>query len=142
MASNQYPTVPFDVSKHPAIAIVEQIYKKYFEKNIEGILVYLTDDVQWNCNAAKEKCPIAGRYTGHDGVREYFKKDFEEISNSMTIQNYKHTENGTCVYVNGVCTYTVKATGKTFDGSWEHLFELENGKIKKLDMMIHIECIN
>lgn len=142
MAGTKYPSVSIDTSKHPAIAVAEQIYMKYFHRDIDGLMIYLDPNVEWICNADPVQCPIGGKYVGHDGVRECFRKDFTEINNDMTVQNYKVSDDGSNVYVNGTGTYTIKATGQTFDGTWQHVFEFANGKIKKLDMTINVKQIN
>ena len=128
-----------DTTKHPSIAFVEQIYQKYFAKDVEGILIMLAHDVSWNCHASKQICPIAGSYHGHDGVKECFAVDFAEVSNNMIVGEFSCSDS--TVTVNGTGTYTIRATGKTYSGTWKHIFVLENNKIKRLDMYVDVECI-
>jgi len=56
----------------------QELYKHFNERNIDLVIAYMTDDVKW-ANGME-----GGYVYGHQGVREYWTRQFALISSKVT----------------------------------------------------------
>ena len=56
----------------------QELYKSFNARQIEDVIAYMTEDVKW-ANGME-----GGYVIGHDGVREYWTRQFALISSNVT----------------------------------------------------------
>lgn len=125
-----------------ARSIVDQIYKKYSQKDIDGMLELLDPSIKWSLNSSPEQCPISGTFYGPDGVRGCVEQDFLQIESLefKPIEYFVSSCSTTNSYVNVIGTgrYRIKKTNEIFKGAWTHFFVIENNKVARLEMFINV----
>jgi len=82
--------------------------------NISGAVLYMTDNVEFQWNGAKELFPFAGSYSGHSGVISFFQAvgkyfaEFQFTNFSMLIPNNE------TIVLTFLETSTSAITGRTY----------------------------
>lgn len=118
------------MSEQDNIQLVRSAYEAFKSGDMETLLNTLADDVEWTTPGPTDIMPAAGTRRGRQGVAEFFatlgaQEDIELFepqefiahdNKVVTISNYRGR---------------VKATGKTAETSLVHVFDIENGKVKR-----------
>jgi ketosteroid isomerase-like protein len=104
----------------------QELYKNFNERKIDSVISHMTEDVKW------ENGMEGGYVYGHDGVREYWSRQFTMVSSKVTPLEID-TENGTVkVKVHQVVH---DLNGKLLaDETIYHLFHLRDNKIAEFDI--------
>jgi len=104
----------------------KNIYKNFNDRNIDLVIENMTDDVQW-ANGME-----GGYVYGHDGVRQYWLRQFGLISPNVTPLEIDEENNVVKIKVRQVVH---DLTGKLLaDEIVYHSFHLFNGKIARFDI--------
>jgi ketosteroid isomerase-like protein len=111
------------------VDVDQQGYEAFGRGDIPALLESLTDDVEWTLQGPSV-IPWAGTRHGHEEVEEFFSLlgqtyDFERF------EPREFVAQGDTVVVVGYERTRVKATGRTFEQEWAHVYTLRNGKIAK-----------
>lgn len=103
-----------------------ELYKNFDERKIDLVISQMTEDVKW-ANGME-----GGYVFGHDGVREYWTKQFTLVSSNVTPLEIS-VENGTIkIKVHQVVH---DLNGKLLaDEIVYHFFRLRNHKIAEFDI--------
>ncbi len=109
------------------IQVVKDGYASYQRGDIPSLLEMVTDDVQWYMPGPSE-VPAAGRRAGRDQVAEFFTK-LNESDEVLAFEPRTYLADGDTVVVLGRYSARVKATGRTTDFEWVHVFSVRDGKI-------------
>lgn len=109
--------------------IVQDAYAKFGSGDIAGLIGMLSADVDWRIPEI-ENSTCGGAWSGQDGVGKFFgalvaDEDITEFEPREFISE------GERVVVLGRSTATVRATGKTYETDWVHVFTVENGAVTK-----------
>ena len=102
------------------------IYQNFNNRNIDLVIANMADDVQW-ANGMD-----GGYVHGHDGVRQYWKRQFGLINSNVTpLQINKE---------NDVVKISVHQVVHDLNGNFlademvDHFFEMKDGKIARFDI--------
>jgi hypothetical protein len=108
-------------------AVIQQAYAAFGQGDIPAFLSLLTDDVEWSL-PGPSVIPWAGTRHGQEGVTEFFSL----IGETLEFEHFEPREfvaQGDTVVVLGYERSLVKATGRTFEQEWAHVYKLRDGKI-------------
>jgi ketosteroid isomerase-like protein len=110
-----------DVRKH-----FEDIYDNFNKRNIDLVIDNMTPDVMW-ANGMD-----GGFVYGHEGVREYWTRQFKLVSSNVTPLEVKEENDEVTVKVHQVVH---DLDGKLLaDEIVTHIFKLREGKITRFDI--------
>ena len=115
------------MSEPTNLEIVQSGYEKFGNRDIEGLLSQFTDDIDWSTPHV-ENAPFTGNRLGLTEVADFF-KGLAEAEEFSYFEPTEFVEQGKRVVVLGRAKATVKATAKTYETDWVHLFTVEDGKI-------------
>ena len=110
--------------------LVQSLYAAFGRGDVPFILAALDEAADWVSNDSSGKIPWGGARRGHAGALEFFQTlggalDFEAFEPRLFA-----AEND-LVFVQGRTRAKVKATGRTFDSEWTHVFTIVDGKVKR-----------
>lgn len=109
------------------IQLVKQAYEKFGNKDIEGLLDHLSNDISWKTPKI-EGADFTGERTGREAVGEFFKQVYE----SEDFSKFEPTDfiaQEDKVIVLGSSAATVKSTGRSAESDWVHVFTFSDGKV-------------
>lgn len=109
--------------------LVMQGYQKFQNKDIQGLLGLLADDIEW-VGVETEEIPFSGTYRGRDEVGQYFSQ-LDETQEALQFEPREFIAEDDKVVVSGDSRWTVKATGQTYDNPWVHIFTIRNGQVAR-----------
>jgi len=111
------------------VKLVQQAYESFGRGDIQGVLNSLSEQVEWQ-TPKPEGVPFGGDYRGRDGVGRFFSElnRYEEVTR---FEPREFIAQGDRVVALGYYESRVKATGRTADSEWVHLFTVRNGEVVK-----------
>jgi ketosteroid isomerase-like protein len=111
------------------IELVKQLYKAFSEKNIETILGFLNEDVEWG-EPENPHNPAGGTKKGHSGFLEWINigKNAEEI---LVLEPKRFLNDDDSVAVIGYMKCLALATGKIYESDFVHFIVIKDNKIMK-----------
>ncbi|CAN5416956.1 nuclear transport factor 2 family protein [soil metagenome] len=116
------------------IRTVERLYERFNARDIDGVLVALTDDVAW-ANGME-----GGHVHGHEAVRDYWTRQWTMVSPHVEPVSFHRTAEGAIL---AEVLQTVRdldghaLQGQTHglkDKTVGHLFNLREGKVARFDI--------
>jgi ketosteroid isomerase-like protein len=110
------------------IASVQRLYAAYRDRDLDGVLAELADDVDWAAEAAGTAVPWYGPFRGKAAVPQFF----AAIAKNVDVTEFElvgTAANETDVYTTIHWTYTVHATGRTASMFMQHWWRFADGKI-------------
>jgi len=107
-------------------SVFKNLYQNFNNRKIDLVINEMTDDVQW-ANGMD-----SGYVFGHNGVREYWTRQFGLISSNVTPLEIDEENNIVKVKVHQV-VYDVNGTLLS-DEIVYHYFTLKDGKITRFDI--------
>jgi hypothetical protein len=107
--------------------IVQSGYEKFGSGDIEGLLNLFSDDIEWTVPDI-EGAPFAGTRSGKEEVGLFFRQlnEAEEITRFEPLEFIAERDK---VVVLGYSASTVRATGRSYETDWVHVFHLRDGKV-------------
>lgn len=109
------------------VQLVRQAYDAFGRGDIPGLLALLDDKIEW-LTPGPADLPTAGARRGHAAVAEFF----QTLSAVIEMQQFAPKDfiaQGDRVVVVGEDVARVKATGKSLEFQWTHVFTVRNGRI-------------
>lgn len=100
-------------------------YEFLAKGDIPSLLSFFAPDIKWE---AAEGHPLGGTYTGPDEVVEKFFSRLGSDFDKFDVEPTTFSESGDKVFVQGRYHGKVKATGKTFDCDFMHVWTCRDGK--------------
>lgn len=119
--------------------LVMQVYEKYKNKDVKGILALCDDRVEW-IGSESDYIPFAGNYHGKDQVAQFFMK-LDQSQDVIDLEPRDFIAEGDKVTVTGTSSWHVKSTGLTYDSPWAHVFTLRDGKIARFQHYEHTAAV-
>ena len=116
------------MSEQESVQVVRQAYDAFRRGDIQGVLDLVAEDADWYHPGPPDTIPFAGRYRGRDGVAQFF----ERLGGAEEAELFEPQEffaSGDRVVALGRYRGRVRATGRTDDVEWAHVFTVRNGKI-------------
>ena len=111
--------------------VVRKGYEAFGRGDIPGLVRLLHDEVSWTTPGPPE-LPTAGNRTGHGGVQEFF-GSLTAVVEILRFEPKEFIAQGNFVIVIGDDTARVRATGKSVEFRWVHIFELRDGKVARFE---------
>jgi ketosteroid isomerase-like protein len=116
-----------DVDMRTNGAVVRDTYEAVGRGDVAALLDLVADDVEWTFQGPAV-IPFAGTRRGRDGVRHFFSL----VAEHLRFEQFEPRElvsHGDTVVVLGFERSLVKATGRTFEQHWAHVYRLRNGRV-------------
>jgi SnoaL-like domain len=105
----------------------DELYKNFNERNIETVIAAMARNVKW-ANGME-----GGYVYGHDGVRQYWKRQFMLVSSNVTPMKIETENESVRVKVHQVVH---DLNGNLIsDEVVGHLFRLKDGKVAEFDIV-------
>jgi len=113
--------------------LIRRTYEGSSEENGRNLFAVLHPDVEWT---EAEGFPYAGTYVGVDALMAgvFARLASEWIGYRAEVHTY--LADGDRVAAFGVYSGTYKATGKTMRAAFAHLYEIEDGKIRRMTQYV------
>ena len=116
------------------VEIVERLYERFNARDIDGVLVALTDDIAW-ANGME-----GGHVHGHEALREYWTRQWAMVSPHVEPVGFQRTADGAIVAE--VRQSVRDLEGKPLQGQTHgltdktvgHVFRLRDGKVFRFDI--------
>ena len=128
-----YPLNPIIMNEQENVKLVQEGYRLFLTGDIENILQQCTDDVEYIVPGPSDLSPIAGRYVGKEGVKQFYGKVGANFEFSM-FQPQEMLAQGDKVVVLGHYQSRAKATGQPLNIEWVHVFQLRDGKVNRFQI--------
>ncbi len=118
---------PNEIGVRTNVEVVQETYEAVGRGDLPALLDLLTDDVEWTFQGPSV-IPFAGTRRGREGVAEFFSL----VGGNLEFERFEPREfvaQGDTVVVLGFERSLVKATGRTFEQEWAHVYKLREGKV-------------
>lgn len=108
--------------------LIQSLYEAFGRGDVDHITSTLSPDVVWDVPDPTGTLPWCGTYSGPDEVLGLFGAlDTHLETHGMDAEQM--IAEGDTVVSFGTERHTVKATGKTFESPWVHIFTVRDGKV-------------
>lgn len=113
--------------------IIRRTYEGSSEDNGSNLMAVLHPDVEWT---EAEGFPYAGTYVGVDALMAgvFVRLGSEWIDYRADVHTY--LADGDRVAAFGVYSGTYKATGKSMRAAFAHLYEIQDGQIRRMNQYV------
>jgi uncharacterized protein len=112
-----------------ALAVVKEAYLAFENGNINALLQIVSEDVDWRVVASADL-----PYSNHCQTRAEVQCYFEDLFAAEEITKFEAREfidAGSHVVVIGFVAATIKATNKSFESEWVHIFTIKDGLVTR-----------
>ena len=116
------------------VKVLERLYDRFNARDIDGVLVALTEDVAW-ANGMD-----GGHVHGREAVREYWTRQWAMVDSHVEPVGFRRTEDGAIV---AEVVQTIRdLDGKPLEGQTHglkdktvgHVFRLREGRVARFDI--------
>jgi ketosteroid isomerase-like protein len=114
-------------AEHRNLDVVRKGYAAFGRGDIQGLLALLDDQIVWTTPGPSE-LPFAGARRGPAAVGQFF-QTLVTVVDILRFEPRQFIAQGNQVVVIGDETTRVKATGKSLELRWTHVFTLRNDKV-------------
>ena len=115
------------MSEQENLDVVRKGYEAFGRGDIPGLISLLDAQITW-VTPGPADLPVAGTRRGHQAVQEFF-QTLSTVVDVVRFEPKDFIAQGERVVVLGDDTSRVKATGKTLEYRWAHVFTVRNGKV-------------
>jgi ketosteroid isomerase-like protein len=121
------------------VSAVRAVYEAFAVGDVPAVLGFLTPDAEWT---EAEGFPYGGTYTGPEAVLEnVFMKIGGEWDGFAAVPN-EIIDGGDTVVALGLYSGTFKATGKSFEAHFAHVWKIRDGKAYKFHQYTDTAKVN
>ena len=110
------------------VEIATAMYTTLMAGDMAGAFAVMADDITWTYYGGEGRIPFSGVYTGHKGIEKFF-ADFGAVATPIGMDIQSYSASGDTVFVKGVETTRINATGKEYAAPWVHVIRIRDGKI-------------
>lgn len=113
------------------VTTVQGIYGAFGRGDVPAILGAMAPDIVWRSIYPAE-VPFGGTFEGHDGVVRFL----QTVGSTVDVLGFSPTKfvaGEGRVVVTGREKATVKATGREYENTWVHVFELDRGRVRRIE---------
>ncbi len=118
---------PNEIGVRTNVEVVQETYEAVGRGDLPALLDLLTDEVEWTFQGPS-LIPFAGTRRGRERVAEFFSL----VGDNLVFEQFEPHEfvaQGDTVVVLGFERSLIKATGRTFEQEWAHVYKLREGKV-------------
>ena len=112
------------------LGLVKEAYQKFINGDIPAMMELYHEDAVFHYYAP-DVSPFAGSYEGKVGILRFFQMIPENIE-LFRFEPQEFIDGGDKIVVIGREGVRSKKTGKTYEGRFVHVADVENGKVKSL----------
>ena len=109
--------------------LVQQGYQHFKNGDIQGLLVLLSEDVEWT-QFEIGGVPFSGTRRGPERVGEFFSQVFD-TEDPLHFEPREFVAQGDKVVALGHYAWRVKSTGREYESDFVHVFTVRDGKVAK-----------
>lgn len=110
------------------VQIAKETYEAFARGDLPFVLKNFHDDVEWH---AAEGLPWGGVHKGRDAVAQDVFGALMTAFDGFTLNHEQFIDGGGFVVALGRYGATARHTGKPLDAAFAHVWELEDGKLKR-----------
>jgi uncharacterized protein len=107
--------------------IIRSAYDAFGRGDLDGVLSTLDENIDWVTPGPSE-LRTAGHRRGRQEVALFFQTLNEEFQFER-FEPFEFIEQGDRIVVLGEDTIRVRATGRTLEYNWAHVYEMRDGKV-------------
>ncbi|MFC0253632.1 nuclear transport factor 2 family protein [Massilia consociata] len=116
--------------------LVLEGYELFKKGDIASLLERCHDDAVWS-GPDSDIVPYAGDYHGKHEIARFFQK-LDKASAATRFEIRECIAEGDKVVVIGEATWMVRASGRSYDSPWAHVFTLRDGKVARFETIYDI----
>jgi ketosteroid isomerase-like protein len=109
------------------VRTVQETYAAFKANNIQEVLKGLSNDIEWSIPGPAGITPLCGTRRGKDQVADFFKQ-LPQLEEVQQFDPREYIAKGDKVVVLGHYKARVKATNRTMESDFVHVFTLRNGQ--------------
>ena len=110
------------------VEIARSSYEAFARGDLPAVLDLFATDVEWH---AAEGLPWGGVHKGRDAVAQDVFGALMAAFDGFTLTQEYYIDGGDFVVVLGRYSATARQTGKPLDAAFAHVWELEDGKLRR-----------
>lgn len=118
---------------------VQNAYAAFAKGDVPSVLGFLSPDVAWT---EAEGFPYAGTYNGPNAVLEGVFMRLATEWDSFTVVPEEFIDGGDAIVSLGTYSGTYKATGKSFQANYAHVWKLQDGKAIRFVQYVDTLLVN
>jgi len=107
--------------------LIKKAYSAFNERDIGKALSAMQPNVQWS------KAWEGGYISGHDEIKEYWTRQWKEINPNLEPVGFKERQNGSLEVEVHQKVKDLQGNSM-FDGTVKHIYTIEDGLIKTMDI--------
>jgi ketosteroid isomerase-like protein len=111
----------------PELAILANAYQAFNARDFDAILAHMQPDIDW------PKAFDGGRVQGKDAVREYWQRQFEQITPHLEPQEFTTGSDGRITITLRQIVHD-KQGNLLADGMTQHVYTFRDGLIARMDI--------
>ena len=111
-------------------------YRLFKDGDIASLLERYHDDAEW-VGPESDIVPFAGCYHGKPGIAQFFQK-LGDSSQATRFDIRECIAEGDKVVAIGEATWVVRASGRSYNVPWTHIFTLRDGKVARFESIYDI----
>jgi len=115
---------------NPNAATIRSIYDSFARGDVPTFLGVLAPDVKWT---EAEGFPYAGTYTGPQAVLEGVLMKIGAEWDRFVVEPREYVSEGDTVVAIGMYRGRYRATGKSFDAPYVHVWKFKGGKVQTFE---------
>lgn len=112
------------------LGLVKEAYQKFINGDITGVMEHYHDDAAFHFNGPAVS-PLAGNFEGKQGILHFFQLIGENID-LFLFEPQEFIDGGDKVVIIGREGARSKKSGKSYEGPFVHVADIEDGKIRRL----------
>lgn len=112
-----------------AMEVVKDAYAAFGRGDVQALLAIISDSVDWRV-AGPASLPFATTCRTRAEVQRFF-DDLLSAEEITRFEPREFIDAGEHIVVIGFIAATIKATGKSFESDWAHIFTVKDGLISR-----------
>jgi ketosteroid isomerase-like protein len=115
------------------VEVVQEIYAAFGRGDIPVLLNLMSEEVEW-VYPGPSLIPFAGTHHGSEGIADFLSSVVETLDIEQ-FEPHEFVAQDDTVVVLGYERSHVKATDRTFEQEWAHVYTLRDGKVVKVRLI-------
>jgi ketosteroid isomerase-like protein len=126
------------MSSENKVQIVKDFFAAIGSGDKKALLALVAEDFEWIVPG--KDWPLAGTHRGHAGLAAIVQKASEQVETKYP-KPPEFVAVGDRVFVIGIATGTIKATGKPFKDDWVFDITLRDGKLARIQEYVDTQAL-